>query len=1018
MGVNIIVENTKLGGATNMDGYYVILNVPPGNYKLKASMIGYTSSTVTDVRVNIGQTTEINFNLSDQSIQTQEIVIVAQTPVVQKDVSSSAVNLSSEQFQNMPVVNVSAVLGLQAGIEPGLVIRGGGADQTAFMVNGLTLRDNRTSSPFTGVSMTGIEEVQVLTGGFNAEYGNVRSGVVNVVTREGKTDRYTLNFLGRLRPAGKKYFGNGPADLNSFWIRPYVDDAVAWTGTKSGAWDEFTQKQYQTFEGWNSVAQKMLTQDPAHALSPAGAQKLFLWQHRKDMRVTKPDYDFDVSLSGPVPVISQQLGNLRFLASYKTNQTMYMFPLYTDSYSYYTGQGKLTSDIAQGMKLTLDGLVSKEQGTTNSRTGLTTLFQDNSDIAAEIGGQTATGDTRMFSTDYWSPADIQRSMIGGKFTHVLSPNTFYEVSTQYYKTKYNTNPGRRRDESLIYEIVPGFYTNEAPFGWEEATATGVGSTMRMGVGMSNSRDTSAYGNFSLKFDLSSQVDKYNSVKTGFDFEYADNAVSYGQFDRFLPSTNTWYHYHTFPVQASVYVQDKIEYEQMVANVGLRMDYSDPNVDWYSVENPYDPAFTSANAVNFDQMLTKTRAKASVYFSPRLGIAFPITESSKLFFNYGHFRQMPTPNRLYTLLRDTYDANRLSSIANPEIPLMKTVAYELGFEQSLLDQYLLRVAGYYRDVSNEPRNVTFLNGDGTIKYTTPEPDLYEDLRGFEITLTKNRGMWVNGYINYTYEVNTSGNFNWASYNANPAAQREYIRTTLDNDQVKPIPRPFANLNLDFFTPNDEFGPKIGGVGLLTDWRLNINSRWKSGLYSTWTGGSGSLQGVQYNIQWLDTWNTNIRLTKDFNLGAVTLSLFADIYNVFNNKQIASSSGYGFYDGNDYYDYLKSLHMPADWVQDNFGYINISGDDKPGMYRKAGKDFTPMIGASSLESIGTIRPTAIYWIRTTGQYMQNVNGSWVEVDHARVQQILDDKSYIDMPNMDYLSFIDPRNIFWGMKLTINL
>ncbi|MGE5497277.1 MAG: TonB-dependent receptor plug domain-containing protein, partial [Syntrophothermus sp.] len=993
--------------------------VPPGNYTLKASMIGYAASTVANARVYIGQTTEVNFEMNDQSIQTQEVVITAETPVVQKDVSSSVINLNAEQFQNMPIVNVASVLNLQAGIEPGLVIRGGDANQTAFMVNGLTLRDNRTGDPFMGVSMTGIEEVQVLTGGFNAEYGNVRSGVVNVVTREGKTDHYNVNFQGRMRPAGKKYFGNGPADPNSYWLRPYLDDAVAWTGTKNGAWDEFTQNQYQAFDGWNSVAQKLLTADPLHPLTPAAAQKLFLWQHRKDMRTLKPDYDFDMSLSGPVPVVSPLLGNLRFLASFKTAQTMYMIPLATDNYGFSTGQLKVTSDVAKAMKLSIEGLYSKEQGTTNSRSGLTTLFQTNGNIAAQMGGQITTADSRMFSDSYWSPADVERKMLGGKFTHALSASTFYEVSSQVYYTKYNTNPGRVRDNSLVYEIVPGYYyTNEAPFGWEAATAAGIGSSMRMGVGMSNSRDTSSFTTFSLKFDYTTQLDKYNNIKTGFDFLYADNNVKYGQYDQYLPSSNTWYHYNTFPIQTAVYVQDKIEYEQMVANIGVRLDYSNPNVDWYQVTNPYDPAFTSANASSFDNLLSKTRAKSELYISPRLGVAFPITETSKLFFNYGHFRQMPTPDNLYTLLRDSYDANRLSSISNPEIPLMKTVQYELGFEKSMMEEYLLRLAGYYKDVTNEPRDVTYQNGDGTIKYTVPEPDLYRDLRGFEVTLTKNRGAWVQGFINYTYEVNTRGNFNYSKYNSNPAVQREFIRTTLENDQTKPIPTPFARLNLDLFTPSEEFGPVVAGVGLLTNWRLNINASWRNGGYVTWTGGSGALQGVQNNVQWLDSWGTDIRVTKDFSFGPVVMSFFMDVYNVFNRKAIVNSSTYGFVDGNDYNLYMKSLHMPQNQVQDAFGYINIPGDDKPGLYRSAGKEYTPMIGAVSQASVGTIRPTAIYWFRESGKYMQYVNNNWVEVDNAKIQQIMDDKSYIDMPNMDYLSFLDPRNIFWGMKLSINL
>jgi outer membrane receptor protein involved in Fe transport len=144
---------------------------------------------------------------------------------------------------------------LQAGVQ-GLTIRGGGSDQTAFVVNGITLRDERDNTPYTGISFTNIEEIQIQTGGFNAEYGNIRSGLINVVTKEGRKDRYNFSMIGRYRPQGRKHFGEAANSPNSYWIRPYIDDAVAWTGTDNGNWDIYTQRQYQEFRGgWNRVSE-------------------------------------------------------------------------------------------------------------------------------------------------------------------------------------------------------------------------------------------------------------------------------------------------------------------------------------------------------------------------------------------------------------------------------------------------------------------------------------------------------------------------------------------------------------------------------------------------------------------------------------------------------------------------------------------------------------------------------------------------------------------------------------------
>jgi outer membrane receptor protein involved in Fe transport len=195
IGVNVVVEGSVLGAATDLEGYYVILNVPPGKKTLKISYIGYTSQSVTNVSVNIDQTTVINVALSSQSIETQEVVVTAAViPIVQQDVSASRANITAEEIANLPTVSVDRVISTQAGVKStdgGFEVRGGNARETAFVVNGITLRDERDNNPYTAISVTSIENLQVTTGGFSAEYGDLRSGIINVVTKEGRRDKYT-----------------------------------------------------------------------------------------------------------------------------------------------------------------------------------------------------------------------------------------------------------------------------------------------------------------------------------------------------------------------------------------------------------------------------------------------------------------------------------------------------------------------------------------------------------------------------------------------------------------------------------------------------------------------------------------------------------------------------------------------------------------------------------------------------------------------------------------------------------
>jgi outer membrane receptor protein involved in Fe transport len=1009
IGANIVIGGTTMGAATDIEGSYVILNIPPGSYEVKASMVGYSPVTTTAVRVNIDQTTELNFELSDQAFQTGEIVIVAKEPVVKKGVSSSEVNLNIKEVENLPVANIAGAISLQAGIQ-GDVVRGGDARQTDFMVNGISMRDGRDNSPYMAISFTSVEQVQVTTGGFNAEYGDVRSGLINVVTKEGDKQKYTLSFYGRYSPTGQKHFGSSPNDANAYYMRPFLDDAVAWTGTQNGNWDKFTRSQYPTFNGWNAISEMTLKDsDPANDLTPQAAQELFLFQHRKNLNIVKPDYDVDATVGGPVPVIGRSLGDLRFSASYRRTQEMYIVPLSDDGYRDYNGSLRLTSDLTTGMKLMLQTSFGRIKGTTDNQSGDVGVFRSASGIASSMLG--SYGDARLYSDSYWAPTKTDILSVGGKFTHVLSPVTFYEVTVSSFHSEYSTNPGYLRDTSRIYKFGNSYYVDEGPFGYYSDASTGIDGLMRMSQGFSSSRDSSEVTVYKAKADFTSQFDKYNQFKAGIEFQYTDNrtnSATYHDFTKTFRSVNKW---NTFPIQGAMYIQDKLEFEMMVANVGLRLDYSDPNSQWWEYST-YDPAFSSKYNDLRNEMLRTRDLNSQLTLSPRIGIAFPITESSKLFFNYGHFRTLPTTSNL-SLRRVEYSGN-VASIADPEAELEKTISYELGYEQNLLDQYLIRVAGYYKDVSNERRSITYNSKNGEVSYTISEPVQYSDIRGFEATVTKNRGQWIQGFVNYTYMISSSGRFGWGVYNESPSEQRAYELASTWHYQAKPKARPYARLNLDIFSPSD-FGPKIGGIFLLGDIRMNILASWQAGSYESWNG-SGVTTGVENNLQWLDYYGMDIKISKDFNFGPVGLQFFAQINNVFNIKRLSSN---GFVNTEDYQSYLKSLHFSEDIGKD-FTYVNVPGDDKLGEYRKNGSAYTPIVAVADLNNIGVndIYNNTIYYESNSRDYYENTGEGWVKVDKKRIDKILDDKSYIDMPNITYFTFLNPRDIYWGIRFNIAL
>ena len=1005
-GVNVVVDGTTLGTITDVDGYYSILNVSPGVVGVRASFVGYTAQLVEGVRIRIDQTTEVTFNLSTEVLEGDEVVITAERPVVQRDVSNSQLNVGAEEIEALPVSSVSSVVGLQAGIQ-GLSIRGGATSELSFNINGLTMRDERDNTPYTGISLASVQEVQVQTGGFNAEYGNVRSGVINVVTKEGSRTKFEADAIIRYSPAAQKNFGQLATDADAYWIRPFIDPEVAYTGTQNGAWDVHTQAQYPNFRGWIAVSEERLRDDnPANDMTPEALMQAFLFQHRKSMDVVNPDFDIDIGVGGPIVGLNRLLPGLRFFVSHKRVQDMYLIPLHTDRFQSYTTHAKVTTDLAPGMKLSFEYLDGKSDGTSSSRSGQPGIFRSAYSIASQLS-RISYIDARIFSTDYWGPTEVNTGMVGLSLTHALSDRTFYEVKLNRFNTAYDTNPGPLRSEETV-ATFGGVAFDEAPFGFQPLPTFGVDG-MRTGVGMSNGRDTSRVATLSMRADLTSQVNRFMQVKTGVEVVQTDTRVNYGNYDAYLPSGNSWSRWEEKPLRYAAYAQAKLEFQGMIANVGLRFDGYDANTNWYDYD-AFNQAFSARLSGGIDTLLVQNPTKLVTSISPRVGVSFPVTETSKLFFNYGHFRSMPDPNNLY-LIRYATTTGQITRIADPENPLPKTVAYEIGFEQALLDQYLIRIAGYYKDEALQPYLVNYVSRDGQVDYSVSEPNSYEDIRGIEFTLSKNRGEWLQGFFNYTYMVYRSGYFGYPEVAENPTRMREIM----ESDALRraaystPLPRPYARLKLDLIMPA-QFGPQIAGAYPLSKWRTSFITSWQDGGKYTWTGGA-SIPGVINNVDFRDSWNVDLRFSRNLTMGGRRAQLFVDVFNLMNRKTLTFA---GFVDGVDQNNYLRSLHLP-----DSPYYSNVIGDDVVGDYREADVAYQPMSRIVSREQFNNSRrpdDKTIYFEDDSNAWIVYRDGVWEAADMGVVREAIDKKAYIDMPNQGFLTFLNPRDVYFGIRISL--
>ncbi len=182
------MEGTQLGAATNIDGYYMILNVPPSTYSIKFMSMGYTPKRIDGVRVSVGLTAKINMTLDQSVIEMGEVVVAASRPVIEVDRTNTAAYMSTDEISELPVTEVDQIIQLQAGVTQDangeLHFRGGRSGEVAYLVDGVPVTNRFDGGSSIEIENEVIQELQVISGTFNAEYGQAQSGIINVISKK------------------------------------------------------------------------------------------------------------------------------------------------------------------------------------------------------------------------------------------------------------------------------------------------------------------------------------------------------------------------------------------------------------------------------------------------------------------------------------------------------------------------------------------------------------------------------------------------------------------------------------------------------------------------------------------------------------------------------------------------------------------------------------------------------------------------------------------------------------------
>lgn len=344
--------------------------------------------------------------------------------------------------------------------------------------------------------------------------------------------------------------------------------------------------------------------------------------------------------------------------------------------------------------------------------------------------------------------------------------------------------------------------------------------------------------------------------------------------------------------------------------------------------------------------------------------------------------------------------------DPDLVLSKTIAYELGYDHALFNDYLIQLSAFYRDISDQRNQTHYQSANGLVNYYQISNNSYEDIRGFECTVKKSRGRWVTGFANYTYQVNTSGHFGHEKVFQDPSRQRKYNESETDLYQERPIPTPYARTNLSFYLPPDFDKFTFWGINPLSGVNVNLLADWSSGWWDTYN--PKNITSIKRNVQRKDWFDMRLRLNKTFSVKKLRFDVFMEVENLLNTKRLDLG---GFYDFEDRDAYFASLHLPK-----SKAYDNIVGNDRIGEYRKEGVPYQPVEIYNVQFAMGD--PGIIYYDRNNDRYLEYVNNAWVKVNQGRMDKILDDKAYIDMPNMTSFWFLNPRQIFFGIRVSFDL
>ncbi len=863
-GLNVEVVDAFQGASTDVNGEFLILNMAPGTYTLRFTMVGYKTVEVSDVRVYIDRVAKINVDMEQTILESETVIVVANREAVEFDRTNTSSYVSSSEIESMPVSTLDDVIQLQAGVikdgSGDLHIRGGRTREVAYMIDGVPVTNTFSQSGGSNVNIENnfISELQIITGTFNAEYGSAQSGIINVVTKV--PDK---NYSGTLEAlSGGYYSPNKPQYVGGLENYDFLDESelkfsislpIKILPESLGKFGILVNGRLEDSKGWLNGERRFSPEDG--------------WEIAVYREWYKATFDPEDPLVIPLPD------------------------------SLHTGDGKNVH----------------MEWTKNYNLNTKFVYQPTSTLTASYSLFFNQRESQDFSNSWKFTPDAMPTSYEDNISHIFVL-THTPIENLYYNLRYSYQVNDEKEYAFKSALDPRYQTT-AVNQWDPGVTTGYD----YGGLKSWDRDYFKQKIHLVNGDITWQINKLIEIKTGFEIKSYDIHYKNAPMKEVLgheilqfPFTQSeirglelpyeyfrdktreyefgniqlreahpdnslddlfYVNYNRKPLEGGAFTQTTLNMGEIVLNAGLRFDY-------FWANDRFAPNYIKVlpELVGDDRYYEQTESK--IQFSPRFGLSFPISSKGALRVSYGHFFQTPSYEKMYenpVLPHYNQFSVANTTIGNPNLKPEKTIQYEIGVQQELMSGLSMELSVYYKDIRDllGIELLTLSNATTFKRYINKE---YGNSSGVTFALNHRSpdGSFVAG-IDYTYMV-TKGT------SSSPDDLLEVQILSGPGKGAYTLASRRVSL-LDW----DQKHSLNASVGLRPwpEWYVSLIGRLGSALPYTpdILGSSIDLPGG-----WWDNadrkplnWNIDLKISKNFDLMGLRLQANLNIFNLFNHLE---------------------------------------------------------------------------------------------------------------------------------------